>query len=91
MLVVAACTQVVQKNLCSKETLLVKPSSGIVSPFFCSRDAKPAGLGSQQAVPVPTGVTRGGLEGAIAPSKHASPPPEGEKRFFRRFLPFIVP
>ena len=37
------------------------------------------------------GSTRGGL-GAIAPySEHASPPSKGEKRFFRRFLAFIVP
>ena len=37
------------------------------------------------------GGARGGL-GAIAPPlEHASPPSEGEKRFFRRFLAFIVP
>ena len=38
------------------------------------------------------GGARGGLEGAIAPpSEHASPPSEGKKQFFRRFLAATVP
>ena len=34
---------------------------------------------------------KGGLEGYSPPSEHSSPPSKGEKRFFRRFLAFIVP
>ena len=38
---------------------------------------------------------RGGARGELGVysplSEHASPPSEGEKRFFRRFLAFIVP
>ena len=30
-------------------------------------------------------------EGYSPPSEHASPPSEGEKQFFRRFLAFIAP
>ena len=37
------------------------------------------------------GGARGGLGGYSPPSEHASPPSEGEKRFCRRFLAFIVP
>ena len=37
------------------------------------------------------GGARGGLGGSSPPSEHASPPSEGETRFFRRFLAFIVP
>ena len=38
-----------------------------------------------------SGGARGGLGGYSPPSEHAIPPSEGEKRFFRRFLAFIVP
>ena len=37
------------------------------------------------------GGARGGLGGYSPPSEHASPPSEGEKRFCRRFLAFLVP
>ena len=37
------------------------------------------------------GWRQGRARGSIVPSEHASPPSEGEKRFFRRFLAIIVP
>ena len=37
------------------------------------------------------GGAGGGLGGYSPPWEHASPPSEGEKRFFRRFLAFTVP
>ena len=44
---------------------------------------------------VPDAEYRGGARGWLGryspPSEHASPPSEGETRFFRRFLAFIVP
>ena len=51
-------------------------------------------IGRKEAEDPPDTVDRGGTRGgmgAIAPSSgHASPPLEGEKRFVRRFLAFIV-
>ena len=44
-----------------------------------------------EGVDTNSGGARGGLGGYSPSSEHASPPSDGEKRFFRRFLAFMVP